>query len=126
MRVQQGNFALSGLTGQEVGTKTAGIIGTGAIGKALAKILLVWARQGGERGHCSVETTTAFRSRLSGRLPIIFVSLATCGIRLCKGERIIEKHDLTLSSSLLYVDSEYRCPSRFVVLAVGVRMLGFV
>jgi len=38
-RIRDGNFALSGLVGRDLYGKTAGIIGTGKIGKILARIL---------------------------------------------------------------------------------------
>jgi D-lactate dehydrogenase len=38
-RVREGNFSLNGLLGFELHSKTAGIVGTGRIGTALAKIL---------------------------------------------------------------------------------------
>jgi D-lactate dehydrogenase len=38
-RVREGNFALDGLLGFELNGRTAGIIGTGKIGRAVAKIL---------------------------------------------------------------------------------------
>lgn len=38
-RVREGNFGLSGLMGFDVGSKTVGIIGTGKIGEATARIL---------------------------------------------------------------------------------------
>ncbi|KAK9817703.1 hypothetical protein WJX72_000901 [[Myrmecia] bisecta] len=39
-RVRDGNYTLSGLIGFEIHGKTAGVVGTGGIGKALARILL--------------------------------------------------------------------------------------
>ncbi len=39
-RVQRGNFAIDGLVGTELNGKTAGIIGTGRIGRAFARIML--------------------------------------------------------------------------------------
>jgi len=38
-RIRDGNFALTGLVGQDLHGKTAGVIGTGKIGKILAQIL---------------------------------------------------------------------------------------
>ena len=38
-RVREGNFALDGLMGREIHGRTVGIVGTGAIGAAVARIL---------------------------------------------------------------------------------------
>ena len=38
-RVREGNFALDGLMGREIHGRTVGVIGTGAIGAAVARIL---------------------------------------------------------------------------------------
>ncbi|MGA0558851.1 2-hydroxyacid dehydrogenase [Larkinella sp. VNQ87] len=39
-RVQQGNFSINGLTGQDLHGKTVGIVGTGRIGQAFSQIML--------------------------------------------------------------------------------------
>ena len=46
-RTREGDFELSGLVGNELGSKTVGIVGTGAIGSATARIAM--ARVGGGR-----------------------------------------------------------------------------
>jgi len=42
--VLQGNYALSGLVGRQVGGKTCGVLGTGAIGAEAARIFKVRCR----------------------------------------------------------------------------------
>lgn len=58
-RVKAGNFVLSGLTGMELFNKTTAVIGTGAIGKCFAKIMLV--RCYGTLRSCYLTWSTCFR-----------------------------------------------------------------
>jgi D-isomer specific 2-hydroxyacid dehydrogenase, NAD binding domain len=69
-RVREGNYTLNGLVGSEMRSKTVGVMGTGAIGSAAAKIFKVtWLRdQRGPHLFCSVCLSVCLSVWLAGWL----------------------------------------------------------
>lgn len=79
-RVREGNFSLDGLLGFDLHGKTVGIVGTGAIGRVMARILCGFG--------CNVIATDPAPNEYCRDLGVRYVSWET----LCRESRIITLH----------------------------------
>lgn len=75
-RVREGNFSLEGLMGFDMNQKVAGVVGTGAIGAQVAKIL------------------TAFGCRVLAVDPYPSSELTTIGVRYVSLEELLKESDI--------------------------------